>query len=542
ITAVLAVIAIVVAVSIVAGGGGDDDASDGQEGEAAAPTGDLPDGVVTWSMAQDEGIDATFPDTCDTESGMVAIPFFFRTECVADAEGDNGGTTADGVTGDSIKVVAWLPNEDDPIYSIVRRGLGIDDSLDEIRETYEGLVQIFQDYYQTYGRTVDLEFLEASGSMLDGVSARADAVAAAEMHPFAVLGGPLLANTWTEELHARGITCLACPGTSDPAPTSFALQPSLGQIRQHVAAYVEAKLDGRPAEFAGDDLRDRERVFGMLYQAQTEDDEQSADRLEEELGDAGIEVADGETYPLDPGRAQELATSAISRMKEAGVTTVITRADPITLPVFTAEATKQDWYPEWVLAAYQFTDASTFGRTFDQDQWRHAFGISFLPPAAPPDITPAYRLYEWYHGEPPPADQSLILTYPQVALFFTGLEYAGPNLTVETFRDGLFAFPPTPRAVTQPSLDWGTELWGKDDYAGIDDMVEIWWDADAEGPDETGEEGRGLYRYVDGGRRYLPDEYTDELVVFDPDRAVTEITEPPESEIPPDYPPPDRGG
>jgi hypothetical protein len=128
-----------------------------------------------------------------------------------------------------------------------------------------------------------------------------------------------------------------------------------------------------------------------------------------------------------------------------------------------------------------------------------------------------------------------------VALLFTGIEYAGPNLNVETMRDGLFAFPPTPKAVTQPSLDYGTEVWGEDDYAGIDDMVELWWDAEAEGPDEIGEEGQGMYRYVNGGERYLPEEYDDELRAFDPEGAVTEITDPPPSEVPEDYPSPAGG-
>ena len=56
--------------------------------------------------------------------------------------------------------------------------------------------------------------------------------------------------------------------------------------------------------------------------------------------------------------------------------------------------------------------------------------------------------------------------------------------------------------------------------------------------DETGAEGTGLYRYVHDGERYLPSEYTADVEVFDPDVAVTEITDPPASEVPPDYPRP----
>ena len=534
--AVLLVLAIVAGVSVVTSGS--DEGDDSTDAGVAAPAGDLPEGVVTWSMAQQQGLDVTFPDTCDTESGMVAIPFYFRTECLADVEGDNGGETAAGITEDTIRVVAWLPNEDDPIFGIVRQALGVDDSIEDIRQTYENLVEIFQRYYQTYGRTVDLQFVEASGTMLDPVAARADALAAAEMDPFAVLGGPLLASTWTEELHARGITCLACPGISDPEPYAFGLLPSTSQLREHVVSYLSAKLAGRPAEFAGEDLQGEDRVFGLLYLAQSDSNEASAQRMVDSLEEEGVDVAESVTFPLDPGRAQELAASAIARFQEAGVTTVIVRADPITLPAFTNEATEQGFFPEWFLGGFQFTDTSTFARGFDQQQWAHAFGISFLPPLARPEITPAYELYEWYFGEAPPADNALILIYPQVALLFTGIGFGGPELTHESLRDGLFAFPPTPQGLTQPSLDYGTTVWDEDDYAGIDDMVELWWDPEATGPDETGQEGQGLYRYVDGGQRYLPNDYTDELRAFDPEGAITEITDPPEAEVPPDYPSP----
>lgn len=543
ITAVMLVIVGVVGVSLL--GGGDDDGSSESGGGAASsiPTGELPEGVVTWRMAQDQDLDATFPDTCDTESGMVAIPFFFRAECVAENDTD-GGASAPGVTSDSITVVAWLPNPDDPIFGLVRQALGIDDTVEQVEQTYRGLAEVFQDYYETYGRTVELEFVEASGSMLDPVAARADAVRAAELDPFAVLGGPLLASTWTEELHARDIICLACPGISDPEPTAFGIQPSQGQIRAHVVSYVSAKLKGGTAEFAGEGSQGKDRVFGLLSLAQSDADERTVDRYVEQFADEGVDIAEAATFPLDPGRAAELATGIIAKMKDAGVTTVVVRADPITLPAFTREATKQNWFPEWVIGGYQFTDTSTFARTFDQEQWAHAFGLSFLPPKAPPEVTPPYRLYEWYHGSPPPADNSLILTYPQVALFFTGLHYAGPDLTRENFRDALFAFPPTPKAVTQPSVDYGFGVWNVDDedyegdYEGIDDMVELWWDAEAQGPDENGAEGSGLYRYVNGGQRYLPHEYTDDVQAFDPDNAVTEITDAPQAEIPPDYPSP----
>jgi substrate-binding family protein len=537
--------AVVVLLAVIATGavalrGGDDERTDLRD-DFPEYAGRLPDEVVTWSMAQEQDLDVTFPDTCDTESGYVAIPFFFRTECVADVE-DNHGATADGVTGDEITIVLWLPKPDDPIYGFVRQALGFDDSVDDMRETQEGLVEIFQSYYQTYGRQVRVEFFEASGDILDPVVAQSDAIAVADMHPFAVLGGPLIQGQWTEELAARHIVCILCPGASveDTAPYFYTLLPRPRQVREHTVSYVSRKLAGHPAEHAGGDLAGQERVFAYLKLG-IGSGEQQAEDMEEDLADAGVDLAETVVYPLDPGAIAENATNIVAQLRDAGVTSVIVDADPLTLPAITEEATKQHWFPEWVLAAPLLSDTSTFGRTMDQEQWAHAFGFSYLPPASVPEAVPGYQLYEWYFGEPPPADESLLLTYPQIALFFTGVEMAGPNLTPETFRDGLFAWPPTPHAVTQPSLDYGTGLWDYADFWGIDDMVELWWDPEAEGPDETGAEGRGLYRYVDGGRRYYADEWPEVLRVFDDEGAVTSISEPPPAEVPSDYPSPNGG-
>ena len=43
---------------------------------------------------------------------------------------------------------------------------------------------------------------------------------------------------------------------------------------------------------------------------------------------------------------------------------------------------------------------------------------------------------------------------------------------------------------------------------------------------------------MNDGQRYLPSDYTPEIEVFDRERSVTQIVDPPAAEIPPDYPPP----
>jgi hypothetical protein len=64
----------------------------------------------------------------------------------------------------------------------------------------------------------------------------------------------------------------------------------------------------------------------------------------------------------------------------------------------------------------------------------------------------------------------------------------------------------------------------------------VWWDPDATGESETGVEGKGMMRYVDGGKRYLPGEWpTDPMPWFEKEGTVTVYTEVPDP--PPSYPP-----
>lgn len=81
--------------------------------------------------------------------------------------------------------------------------------------------------------------------------------------------------------------------------------------------------------------------------------------------------------------------------------------------------------------------------------------------------------------------------------------------------------------------------WDEVDYQGVDDATEVWWDPEAMGPDENGNDGLGMYRYVDGGERYLPGEWPETRpAVFQEEDSVTIYTERPADEAYPQYPSP----
>ena len=240
------------------------------------------------------------------------------------------------------------------------------------------------------------------------------------------------------------------------------------------------------------------------------------------------------SYVLDPARLQEQATSAIAKFKAAGVTSIVFSGDPVAPTTFTQEATAQEYFPEWVLGPQALVDTNAFARTYDQEQWAHAFGVSPLAARIKAEQTPSFQLYEWFNGEQPPAIDTNPVLFPQPSLFFAGVQAAGPNLTVESFRDGLFARSDQEPATTQAIITYGDQgFWDYDDYYGIDDVTEVWWDPEATGPDEIRKEGTGMWRFVDGGKRYLPGEWPDgETKAFDEEGTVTILDEPPAAERP----------
>jgi hypothetical protein len=291
--------------------------------------------------------------------------------------------------------------------------------------------------------------------------------------------------------------------------------------------------------------QDQERRFAYLYIETSDASNRTAELFRDQLREEyDVELADMIPYTLDPASIQEQANTIIGRLKERGITSVITATDPIAPGDFTRAATAQEYFPEWVLAGTALVDTNIFGATYDQQQWQHAFGMSDGAARVDRNVSGPYFLHNWFFGEPPAADEQVGLIQPYPAVFYAILQGVGPNLTAEGFRDAIFTAEPTARgALTQVSLSWGEkDVWPiadmEPDYNGVDDVSEIWWDPDETGIDELGDETTGMYQFVDGGKRYLPGEWPDtESKAFDPEGAVSMYLDRPPSEVPPDYDP-----
>ncbi|HEV7862914.1 MAG TPA: hypothetical protein VGR20_09445, partial [Acidimicrobiia bacterium] len=425
-----------------------------------------------------------------------------------------------------------------------------------IAATYRSYTDYFEHHYQSWGRRVQLVFVTPSGADDDAARARADAVrVATEIGAFASWGGPGRTSAYADELAARRVLCICAAPEPDAwyqarSPYVISPEPTVTERIVHQTEYVAKRLAGRPARFAGDVmLAAQRRTFGLVYEdSPGQVGLRGAEALERELRRAGVELTDSVGFTgagTAPAAGSEQARKVVSRLRLAGVTSVLYVGDGL-FPVFmTQEATRQGYNPEWVLlgagdaGGRTGADTTFSGRTYDQTQWAHAFGLSFSAARLAPGQDESARLHSWHTGQPPPARASHALVYRTPWVFFTGMHLGGPVVTPTAIRDGLFRLPPAGRGmVTSPSVSFGRHgLWPGDDFGAGDDVTELWWDATTPGPDEAGGQGVGMYRYVGGGRRFVPGQQPAvDAGAFDRTGSVTVYDEPPPSDRAPSYP------
>jgi hypothetical protein len=541
----LALVVIVVGAAIVfLGRDGGDDAEEPKA--AAVGTSDVP---LTFDEARDQHrTDVDFGAHCDTETGRVALPILDSAPCVERWDGtDNGGATYQGVTSKEI-VVAVYQNPRDPLINGLVSGAGANTDPNAAYKAMLDYARIFQRYYQTYGRTVRFVKFEGTGSGTDEVAARADALRIAkEIKAFAAIGGPTQTNAYAQELARDHVICFCPVGPSQAfvrrnAPYVWPAGMAPEQANASAAELFGKQLAGGTARYAGDPaLRDQPRVFAYVHYKDPHDPDGGAivRSFTDALAKRGVEVAVDTEYFLDPTRTQQTARTIIAKLKHARVTTVIYYGDPITPGDLTREATAQNFFPEWVLGPAYLADTTFFARTYDQQQWAHAFGWSGLAARGEREDSADYALYEWAYGTAPPTNASAITLLGPLSLY-GGIQLAGPDLTPATLRDGVFRIQPHRGGPMSYSSSWGRHgVWPGVDYNSSDDATLVWYDANATGRDEIGSEGTGMYRYVDGGKRYLPGEFpTEPARWFDPKGAITVYETIPAADRPPTYPSP----
>lgn len=462
--------------------------------------------------------------------------------CVPVFSGDNGGATARGVTGDSVTVVRYIPQADAATRAALAAA-GASDTVEQEEYMYESIRHYMNHHYETYGREVKFVHLDASGPSDNDAAMRSDAIKIAEeIGAFAVMMATA-ADVLAEELAQRGVPSVKLNSMSRefyktvPKNMIWSSLPTPEYYFEHVAEYMGKRLAGRNAVHAGDDqaplqtFREQKRKFGMIWIEGTgtrvsPNAKKAQQHFVNELAKYGVTLAADASYTFDLPRQQQQSTNMISKMRSSGVTTLYFFGDPLYPAFLTREASRQNYYPEWMVSGLLLEDTTFFGRTYDQGQWSNMFGISPLWVFWENKATSAgYREYFHVNPDGQPGDEGVGINTIRgdVQMIFTGIHMAGPNLTAETFGQGMLAFPPSGGVPGAPLL-----FYTEKEPAFIKDFTEVWWDPNGTGKDEADNEGLGILMKANGGKRYKLGEWPNsDTNVFDPEGAIYTSDNPP---------------
>jgi len=425
--------------------------------------------------------------------------------CVAFWDGeDNGGATYKGVTADTIRIaVPW--QEAGP-------GQGATDRTPEL----VALETFFNDRFEFYGRKLQLIPFAAHGTGEPEPQLQiADAVTAdEELQVFASMPRADLSGAdyhYYHELARRGIVGVYSGwGTSVTEaqlralhPYEWMIIPSSQDIAANMAEWACKNLMGRPVEYATQ-FNGGDRTYGLVYIRYVDGTVLDLEPFRKRAAECGIEFAAEVEIPSDdmPAGSQ----GAILAMQTEGVTTVFSMVQAVAQDLFLWPAASQQQYrPEWFVSSIGSATSDAAALFAPKDQLPSVFGLHYenkmqLAPDRP---------VNWALKEVDPSlsgDAALDkYTYWPLLILASGIQWAGPNLTPQTFGAVLQSLDfPNPGASAAPYFQ--ATVGFRDSHAFFNDGTPVWFNP-AQVSNETGQPG--AFCFVDRGLRYRLGQWPD---------------------------------
>jgi hypothetical protein len=413
--------------------------------------------------------------------------------CVNYFEGDNGGTTAFGVTRDEIRI--GVPG--------FRAAL------------FDAFLPHFNDRYEFYGRKLRLVNTEAEG--------RYAAVSAKEQGAFAAVHPEFSGNVYADsgfmqEAARLGVVAVTAATTADQhqadlqsaAPYGWTFRQPGDVLQRAMGTFACSSLAGRQARYAGGNYRLAQRRFAILI-PERGDRSRMTRAVEQALARCH---ASARVYE-SAGSHEDVA--GMQRLQGDGITTVLSIDTPFRLKNVMIAASKIGYEPEWVHLGIGAEDELQWA-TGPPQQRAHLMALApfnKILPATDEPSTWALRETGKAVGDAQPQD--VVAAYQSLLLLASGIQLAGPDLRPDSFARGLQAARfPNPGHGASPFFQAHVGF-APGDFTMMDDVAVVWW-SDAAPSYRNGVGGTGGWCYVGRGGRFGPTAIPDvESALFDPD-------------------------
>jgi len=427
--------------------------------------------------------------------------------CVAYYAGNNGGATYQGVTGTEVRIVVYADAEEDYDTSEGADGAGAYTGLegkcfDLAQPVTVNSVQLrnyrrwqlyFNYRFQTYNRLVHFWacFSSDTGTAAGRV---ADAAADyAEIHPFAVITSTAALGVlapYDDYMAAHHVLIF---GSIDMNSNSFYQQypgqiwdyrPTIERQAAAFSSYVCQKVVHLPVVDSGDPGEDgKPRVLGLMTTTDPAFPNlvEYGQLIKEQVEACGGHFAVTASFPqVDTAEVGSYAATNMAEFKAAGVTTVIWGGG---VELFQGEvAATLNYYPEWILAGDGANDSDIYGQLEDAAEWAHAWTVSYITFYGPLGQQPCDVALQ---SIDPNVGADAIWAclsdyeYEDLRQLFTGIQVAGPDLSILSMDEGYHAIPALPNS--NPAVP--ACFYPAGDYTCIQDSVVQHFNPDLSPPD-----------------------------------------------------------
>ncbi len=377
--------------------------------------------------------------------------------------GNNGGSTSKGVTASTI-TLSYRVNAD---YESLSQSFGSlsaaspATSVADLERTYQGMVTYFNDHYQFYGRKLKLNFFNGQGTFANELQgqgqAQADAdalTAAQQIGAFAEVNGLDLvyANALAQQKVVTIVNAVSADSTmTADAPYLWSQGPTCSQAVEATMDFVAKQLANKPAAYAGGALKGQPRKFALIA-PENPNYQICANEAVALAKAAGFSIADDLAYDVNASTLATQDDEFVAKMADDNDTTVLLLTDALSPLLLTDRAAEQNYDPEWVEMGVASDDTDASGQAYQPSEWARSMGISFLGPTVPLQQSLGYEAYTSVESDQP-AISTASSAFQAMQALAIGIQMAGPNLTPQTFAQGMLAYPGSQN--NSPNLNFG---------------------------------------------------------------------------------------
>lgn len=438
---------------------------------------------------------------------------------------DNGGATTKGVTADEIKVAIGVPAS-----TAIAEG-PLDREFDPDDAPTEHEIKVWQVYFnerfEFYGRYLQFYIVKVDSS--DEDQARAAVRAAVQnWGVFAYLGHYATTNAAaTNEAIRQELVTFAFDNNPvefyrDNHPWVYSFEMDSWQTRYIGAEMACKQYAGKPPGSLNEEQDPtfdytQPRKWGLIiYQDEVRTGARKM--YEDQMAKCGVTFEPGGVaeYNLNDNSSQ--IAGSVTKLRQAGVTTIILAVDPLTPAAVAYEAERTGYSPEWLCITG--CASNTTGRLLPDNQSHHFVTMSFEEiPRADADKD-WYRAFKEIDPEGDPEDDY----FRELQQLSGAIQHSGPTLTPESLWKGLRAQPcRTPEPIwsiggcySDPNPQSDVHYLG--DYTYSDYVSFMWMDNTGDDPNSS---STGAWCYMNMGTRYRYKEVPTEPLPFrDPERCI----------------------